>query len=471
MQRTHHFSPTRPPSPTFRNHTEPIVDYIAALLPPPPIKRMRSISPSPSIHRANTYHPHPIDSTRSTPVRSWTAPLPQRFELSRPLPPRRNIPFPTLAATANGEVYDDISSPILVGDSPAVSASPSFPSLQRTPSSAFLHASQAGRVNPLTLQALARSGSETEALKVVREREERDRRWREENAQAAGGANGRIGVSHLHRPSWSATGSMMGRSESSTGLRKEREGSSGTERGERMQGSNGTVVPGTTDAGYGSQREEEQVESFGLARTPSLKGKSRELLSVLEHPSSLGRLPSTSPTLPGDGTRTKKRSFFSKLGGRPRTPSGVSKAEPETLSARSATGGTLETSAGLPEVVVEKTRVDKGKGKEKIRYVKVSVSTSAAVCTADASTFAGQGEEQVDKGFRQALPRAGTLHPGANSQRHHRPALDSHRLGVYSLWTLGTGAGRRFAELARRRGSSDPADGTQEERRVEHQVF
>lgn len=159
---------------------------------------------------------------------------------------------------------------------------------------------------------------------------------------------------------------MMGRSES-VSSKKEREGN---ERREGTHELNGPLTPGMFGAGNGG---EEGVESFGLARTPSLKGKAREVLSALENPSSIVRPPSAS-TLSVDGARTKKRSFFSKLGGRPRTPSALSKAGSETPSVRSATSGTTSTTSnGLPEVVVEKTRVDKGKEKEKIRYVKVSL--------------------------------------------------------------------------------------------------
>ncbi|SCZ97886.1 BZ3500_MvSof-1268-A1-R1_Chr3-3g06434 [Microbotryum saponariae] len=53
--------------------------------------------------------------------------------------------------------------------------------LSRHPSAAFMAASRGGQVNPLTLQAVARQANEDEALKLVREREDRERQFENES--------------------------------------------------------------------------------------------------------------------------------------------------------------------------------------------------------------------------------------------------------------------------------------------------
>lgn len=75
---------------------------------------------------------------------------------------------------------------------------PGFPTLARTPSSAFVSASKEGRINPLTLHAIARRDSEQEAIRMVHERKETERR-REDSTQSTvrgggGGAGGEVGT-------------------------------------------------------------------------------------------------------------------------------------------------------------------------------------------------------------------------------------------------------------------------------------
>ncbi|GAA5871441.1 hypothetical protein JCM3774_005601 [Rhodotorula dairenensis] len=88
--------------------------------------------------------------------------------------------------------------PNVVSDSPAAppalpsdAPKPGFPGLVRTPSSAFVSASREGRINPLTLQAIARRDSEQEAIRMVHERKETERR-REDSSHSTvrGGGTG-----------------------------------------------------------------------------------------------------------------------------------------------------------------------------------------------------------------------------------------------------------------------------------------
>lgn len=98
-----------------------------------------------------------------------------------------------------------IDGPNVVSDTPAPpteaqsattssAPKPGFPTLARTPSSAFVSASKEGRINPLTLHAIARRDSEQEAIRLVHERKETERR-REDSTQSTvrGGAGGGIG--------------------------------------------------------------------------------------------------------------------------------------------------------------------------------------------------------------------------------------------------------------------------------------
>lgn len=105
--------------------------------------------------------------------------------------------LPSYSATANGETFEDTSfeeegdevdelqdtddaSPIPPSAPFTTLSRPRTLSLSRAPSTPeFIAASKAARVNPLTLQAVARKGSETEAMKVIREREDRDRKWKQ----------------------------------------------------------------------------------------------------------------------------------------------------------------------------------------------------------------------------------------------------------------------------------------------------
>ncbi|GAA5977267.1 hypothetical protein JCM11641_003896 [Rhodosporidiobolus odoratus] len=194
LQQTHYFAPVRPPSPTFLrpDHSTHLSEYISSLRPPTPSpyrtpaarKRSRSASPTPA---------------NRLPTRSQTAPLPlpplnpilrrsPSFSHVHPAVPLRSIlrpPHPDLPpiyprrAATDGPpiVHSDPSSPHASSpSSSSTSPKPTLTQLARTPSSAFMAASKEGRVHPLTLQAVARRDSEQEALRMVKERKETERR-------------------------------------------------------------------------------------------------------------------------------------------------------------------------------------------------------------------------------------------------------------------------------------------------------
>ncbi|SCV74711.1 BQ2448_7740 [Microbotryum intermedium] len=90
---------------------------------------------------------------------------------------RQSVDLDINEATANGETRALDRS----------SSTKEYPGrgLSRRPSAAFMAASRGGQVNPLTLQAVARQVNEDEALKLVREREDRERQL--ENESTNGG--------------------------------------------------------------------------------------------------------------------------------------------------------------------------------------------------------------------------------------------------------------------------------------------
>ncbi|GAA5982767.1 hypothetical protein JCM10908_006777 [Rhodotorula pacifica] len=98
---------------------------------------------------------------------------------------------------------------------------PGFPRLARTPSSAFVSASKEGNINPLTLHAVARRDSELEAIRMVHERKETERR-REDSGQSTvrQGSSGTAPQTPTQpfRPSLVGLMSGSGRSESPTPL-------------------------------------------------------------------------------------------------------------------------------------------------------------------------------------------------------------------------------------------------------------
>ncbi|BGP20645.1 hypothetical protein JCM10213v2_008808 [Rhodosporidiobolus nylandii] len=213
LQQTHYFAPPRPPSPSFLrpDHSTHLAEYVSSLLPtpPPPRRRSRSTSPVPNAR---------------PPQRSQTAPLPplQRSpsapRSANPLP-ASHIPFPSLApprtSTSSRLRRAATDGASLVTDSPTPSSpkKPAFAALSRTPSSAFINASREGRVHPLTLQAVARRDSEQEALKLVKERAETERRRENSSDETAGGTAPSAGGAPprlLRKESWTAAASRLG---------------------------------------------------------------------------------------------------------------------------------------------------------------------------------------------------------------------------------------------------------------------
>ncbi|ORY82893.1 hypothetical protein BCR35DRAFT_331266 [Leucosporidium creatinivorum] len=403
LQQAHHFAPLRPPSPQFlrtAHQHDPIVDYLSALLPPtpPPLtstarKRTRSSSPSSYFPRSNTWPPN-LDSESSpqprqqqprspsaaptygrTPSRSATAPL-----LISPAPPRRppspsSIPFPSLlrrrspspasprspikSAASNGVLYSD--SPTPATPTNGTPSKPGFPSLSRTPSSAaFVAASKDASVNPLTLQAIARRESEGEALRVVREREERERVLRD------GGGSG-PGVLR-RRESWTRGGDGSGGSGSRTpksgvglGLVREGEVDESTARGHSRQASNGT---------NGTAKQGRRVSIASLSEFGQ-KDRSN---------SNLGAGGDTVKSAGGGGEAgaetIRKRSFFARLGGRKSSSMSMraSEVEPTSPTTSRAPGGAVEPTS--PGIERSSTIKEKEK-KEQIRFAKVKTKNKS----------------------------------------------------------------------------------------------
>ncbi|KAM0750005.1 WD40 repeat-like protein [Meredithblackwellia eburnea MCA 4105] len=439
----HHFLPARrSPSPLrlrTAHQQSPLVDYLTALLPPPPPHTNRKRSRSASPRRVETLNNVPTQPHTHPPTRSQTSPLPPlrtpsptreppRPRHPPPQQPRTGrscspIPFPSLStpiATANGETFEDVTTTnnAEAGGSGSPSK-PGFSALTRTPSSAaFIAASGSGRVNPLTMQALARKGSEDAALKVFREREEKDRKWSEEDAEASNGGGGRPAISR--KASWHAAVSSIGVGGSGGGGRDSPTGS-----GRRVSffGGGGSTPPATSGSG-GELRRQRDI-SQGSSSNNSEMGiiKPRDFSGSTITPSNIGRAPlvssptssvppSTSstpskqssfishPTLPSTPSRpssaastpeppSRKSSIFKRLT-RPRIKSNMSNSSSLVGSASSLgtdEHGVLSTSPPpvpiTPTVIpgatspagaaseVNSPKLDKGKEKEKVRFVKV----------------------------------------------------------------------------------------------------
>ncbi|GAA5884077.1 hypothetical protein JCM6882_002129 [Rhodosporidiobolus microsporus] len=171
---------------------------------------------------------------------------------------RRSMDLRIEEATDGASVVhdSDLRTPTSLSSS---SAKPAFSQLSRTPSSAFVAASKEGRVNPLTLQAVARRDSEYEALRLVRERKETDRR-RENSAgeETQGGTapvSGSAGAPPrlLRKQSWTAAGQAVARglgggtprSESPSQLSDDEGGGGG---GGRANGGQGSWGSGSSSA-------------------------------------------------------------------------------------------------------------------------------------------------------------------------------------------------------------------------------
>ncbi|GAA6011196.1 hypothetical protein JCM10207_005535 [Rhodosporidiobolus poonsookiae] len=324
MQQAHYFAPVRPPSPSFLrdNGTSHLADYVASLLPPSyppyPSKRARSASPG---------------ASSCLPSRSYTAPLPSaaRSPSSRPTP-ASSVPFPSLrppsaappkCAATDGQTF--------VSDSdPRSTSKPSFPSLTRTPSSAFVAASKEGRVHPLTLAAVARRDSEHEALRLVRERKETERR-RENSSEEVEGGTAPSAVSGrppalLRKQSWTAAGQAAARvaglrSESPTRMSDAEEGGAQGQGPAGSQGSLGTA---------GRRRREMSALGLGLVE----EGK--------EVPVRQG----TDDTAVQPASATSDRSFVSASQGSTPHPATPTSASASTLSGSGSGSGARSVSMG-----------------------------------------------------------------------------------------------------------------------------
>ncbi|GAA5836381.1 hypothetical protein JCM11251_001477 [Rhodosporidiobolus azoricus] len=416
MQQAHYFAPVRPPSPTFLrvDHSTYLSEYVQSLLPPPPSpyatrKRNRSASPTPSspstLQRAQTA---PLPPVRRS---SLTQPSSSAFAAPQPLsPPRRStspLPFPSLppprtparppltplvsilkrpspsshtaspppTATDGASFVHDHLPSFSAGKPPGTPSSPSkppFASLSRSPSSAFVAASQEGRVHPLTLHAVARRDSEFEALRLVRERKATERR--RENSAGAGSEDGTQQPSSptggpprlLRKQSWTAAGQAMARglagvpppprSESPVQLSDGEElsggggrkwtaggqGSVGARRkkdfagrglglvqeaeddtpGSRREGSEDTVGPTPTSAASTTGTSQSASATTPQPGTPTLwppnamRGNGaavRTVSSASLRPSIAPSVASTSTSGAGAGTTTKRRSLFSRF--------------------------------------------------------------------------------------------------------------------------------------------------------------
>ncbi|KAI5479504.1 WD repeat protein 44 [Pseudohyphozyma bogoriensis] len=251
-------------------------------------------------------------------------------------------------ATANGETFSDAVN----------SAKPQFPPLQRKQSAAFIAASQTGKVNPMTMQAIARKGSETEAMKVFRDREERERKW---SGDSSSGPTPALGG---RQQSWTAAqgGARLVRSESPTSFEAgPRDGPTGSRAG----------TPRPRDASADTVK-------------PSLQG--------VAGPSST---PIPSPMLkPAVESPVRKMSLLKRL--RPRLASSSSKSETalrgeravdvakedrddsvglnRRMSVSVASPASISTEWGADG---REKRSDKGKEKEKVKFIKTKSKNKA----------------------------------------------------------------------------------------------
>ncbi|BGP52114.1 hypothetical protein JCM10450v2_008085 [Rhodotorula kratochvilovae] len=311
--------------------------------------------------------------------------------------------------------------PSLVSDTPAPStpssssvgassspAKPAFAALARTPSSAFVAASNEGRVHPLTLHAVARRDSEREAIQLVRARKETERR-RESTAEGMG-ASGSDGdrPALLRKQSWTAAAARVtggGRSESPAELSEEERASAGGRRRGHGRGSGsgslGLGFVGEEDAHPPRQDSTSTVRAStttsGSSSAPHTRQSTASTSSDHARPSPLGfaagdvppsraRNVSTASTLSlADSTaqkKDKKKGAFRSLFSRPRTasqasaiatpavpatppPPGIPRGTTPPLSAASASGG-------FPGLAVESPVLERGGSKgEKIVRPKV----------------------------------------------------------------------------------------------------
>ncbi|BGP43886.1 hypothetical protein JCM10449v2_007943 [Rhodotorula kratochvilovae] len=267
---------------------------------------------------------------------------------------RRSMDLRIEEATGGPSLVSDTPAPSTPSSSSAGASSspakPAFAALARTPSSAFVAASNEGRVHPLTLHAVARRDSEREAIQLVRARKETERR-RESTAEGMG-ASGSDGdrPALLRKQSWTAAAARVtggGRSESPAELSEEERASAGGRRRGHGRGSGsgslGLGFVGEEDAHPPRQDSTSTVRAStttsGSSSAPHTRQSTASTSSDHARPSPLGfaagdvppsraRNVSTASTLSlADSTaqkKDKKKGAFRSLFSRPRTASQAS---------------------------------------------------------------------------------------------------------------------------------------------------
>lgn len=219
----------------------------------------------------------------------------------------------------------------------------------------------------MTLQSIARKNSETDALKLIREREEREKKWRSEetlskNSIGRPGLMTRMSSSNMTS---SKSSNTITRVESPQeiligGQEEEEVIVRSRETGQRRNFSEDTIVPSSGRSVSNTAQSTSELISIPVASTSSTK--------PLESPtSSLSKV-----ALPGASQIKRKLSLLSRFG-RGRTSSSGGNAsviieEPKVIDA--------PTLLPKSEKAVVGTRIDKGKEKEKVRYIKVSITIS-----------------------------------------------------------------------------------------------
>lgn len=212
-------------------------------------------------------------------------------------------------------------------------------------------------------------------MRVVREREERERVLRD-----GGGQDGRPGVLR-RRESWSrigeggsGSGSRTPRSGVGLGLVREGQVDEVTAKGHSRQASIGTNATA------------KQGRRVSIASLGEFGQKDRSLAGVA---SNLGHEGDTIKSTGGVGSETvRKRSFFSRLGGRKSSSMSMraNEVEPTSPTTSRAVGGVGEPAS--PGVERSSTIKDKDKEKkEQIRFAKVCILVF--LCSSDSNYFFG----------------------------------------------------------------------------------
>lgn len=305
-------------------------------------------------------------------------------------------------ATANGETFEDISDDLLLEDtfsSPSTPPASSFhnpfpsfsplsklPTLTSSPSTSAIPTSSAAfkestksSINPLTLQSIVRKNSETDALKLIREREERERKWRSEESFVKN-VIARPGITRRTSSSAGLKENVLNRVESPEeiliGDADENETDTKIiiqkEVNSRRTLSEDTIMPCSSrnnSRRVDSVQEEDELLTTPIKLTPALN------IGTESKPPSA----STSkiekevniPIAPGSQLK-RKLSLFSKFG---KGKTGSSSSSSGNASSSGKIEESKSKTAVIPLLKEEKafsgSKIEKGKEKEKIRYIKV----------------------------------------------------------------------------------------------------